>query len=408
MNHLILVLNCGSSSIKFALYESDANGVPRQKVWGGKVNGITGQNPTCDTSRTPKAPLQLDPAKPYHAALEHIRNLVVQEQGERRLSAVAHRVVHGGSKYFAQVVLTDEILADLRTYIPLAPLHQPFALEAIDALLEMYPRLPQVACFDTGFHHTLPMVEKILPINWDHWEQGVRRYGFHGLSYDYMSFALPERHGDLARGRTIVGHIGSGASLCAMLNLESVGTTLGFSALDGLMMGTRSGALDPGAVLYMMEIEKLTLEEAGRVLYHDSGLKGISGVSDDTQVLLPLEAENERVRIALALYVRRIAKEIAALATVTKGIDLLVFTAGVGENNAIIRQRVCEELGWLGARLDASANAANSPVISAPDSAFTIGVEPTNEEWVAAQRTYELVQLQSRPTPRRVPASVEA
>ena len=205
-----------------------------------------------------------------------------------------------------------------------------------------------------------------------------------------------------------MAHIGSGASLCAMLNLESVGTTLGFSALDGLMMGTRSGALDPGAVLYMMEIEKLTLEEAGRVLYHDSGLKGISGVSDDTQVLLPLEAENERVRIALALYVRRIAKEIAALATVTKGIDLLVFTAGVGENNAIIRQRVCEELGWLGARLDASANAANSPVISAPDSAFTIGVEPTNEEWVAAQRTYELVQLQSRPTPRRVPASVEA
>ena len=174
------------------------------------------------------------------------------------------------------------------------------------------------------------------------------------------------------------------------------------------MMGTRSGALDPGAVLYMMEIEKLTLEEAGRVLYHDSGLKGISGVSDDTQVLLPLEAENERVRIALALYVRRIAKEIAALATVTKGIDLLVFTAGVGENNAIIRQRVCEELGWLGAKLDASANTANSPVISAPDSAFTIGVEPTNEEWVAAQRTYELVQLQSRPTPRRVPASVEA
>ena len=408
MNHLILVLNCGSSSIKFALYETDAHGVPRQKIWGGKVNGITGQNPTCDTSRTPKTALALDPVKPYHAALEHIRNLVVEEQGERRLSAVAHRVVHGGAKYFAPVVITPEVLADLRTYIPLAPLHQPFALEAIDALLEMYPRLPQVACFDTGFHHTLPMVEKILPLNWDHWEQGVRRYGFHGLSYDYMSFALPERHGNLARGRTIVAHIGSGASLCAMLNLQSVGTTLGFSALDGLMMGTRCGALDPGAVLYLMEIEKLTLEEAGHVLYHDSGLKGISGVSDDTQVLLPLEAENERVRIALALYVRRIAREIASLATVTQGIDLLVFTAGVGENNAVIRQRVCEELGWLGAKLDDAANAANSPIISSADSAFTIGVEPTNEEWVAAQRTYELVELQTRPAPKRIQATAEA
>ena len=390
---VILALNCGSSSIKFAVFDASTQPLPRTPLWGGKVQGIGGPAPDFGETGTAPFAIELDPAHPYRAALGLIRERVLARLDGRRVVAIAHRVVHGGSKYFEPVVLTPEVVADLHSYIPLAPLHQPFALEAIAALLEMYPRMPQVACFDTGFHHTLPVVEKILPLNWAAWERGLCRYGFHGLSYDYLSRALPERHGELASGKVVAAHIGSGASLCAMQNLQSVATTLGFSALDGLMMGSRCGALDPGAVIYLMEIEKLSLEQVGHMLYHESGLRGISGVSDDTQVLLPLEDSNEQVRIALQLYVRRMSKEIAAMATAMNGIDMLVFTAGVGENNPVIRQRVCEELAWLGARLDPVANQQNAAIISAPDSAFTMAIEPTNEEWVAAQHAWELIGL---------------
>ena len=288
MSDLILVLNCGSSSIKFALFDADAQPLPRQPLWNGKVDGITGPAPTFGETGVTPGPVTLDAAHPYHAALQHIRSRVLARtaQGGHRIAAVAHRVVHGGAKYADPVRVNASVLEDLRGYIPLAPLHQPFALEAIGALLQHLPDLPQVACFDTAFHHTLPDVEKMLPLSWDAWERGLRRYGFHGLSYEFMSLALAERHGDAARGRTIVAHLGSGASLCAMQGLQSVATTMGFSALDGLMMGTRCGALDPGAVLYLMEIEKLSLHDVGQLLYHQSGLLGLSGVSSDPRVLL--------------------------------------------------------------------------------------------------------------------------
>ena len=310
MSDLVLVLNCGSSSIKFALFDAGVQPLPRQPLWNGKVDGISGPAPTFGETGVAPGPLALDAARPYNAALQHIRARVLArtEQGGHRIAAVVHRVVHGGAKYSDPVRVDASVLADLKTYIPLAPLHQPFALEAIAALLENLPGLPQVACFDTAFHHTLPEVEKMLPLSWDAWERGLRRYGFHGLSYEFMSLALPERHGDAARGRTIVAHLGSGASLCAMQDLRSVATTMGFSSLDGLMMGTRCGALDPGAVLYLMEIEKLSLEQVGQLLYHQSGLLGISGVSSDPRVLLGEEAGNARVEAALALYVRRIVR----------------------------------------------------------------------------------------------------
>ena len=318
----------------------------------------------------------------------HIRERVTVRLAGRRLVGVAHRVVHGGSKYFEPVRVDGQVLADLRSYIPLAPLHQPFALEAIEALFESNPELPQVACFDTAFHHTMPKVEQMLALPYAAWERGLRRYGFHGLSYRYMSVALAERYGDRARGRTIVAHLGSGASLCAMQGLRSVATTMGFSALDGLMMGTRCGALDPGAVIYLMEIEKLSLEQVGRVLYHESGLLGVSGVSSDPRELLPREADDERVQAALALYVRRIVREIGALTAVLGGLDLLVFTAGIGEHNAVIRERVCTGLEYLGLRLDRAANAAavaaDAPLLSTPDSSVLVAVERTNEEWIAA------------------------
>lgn len=389
MTPLILVLNCGSSSIKFALFDAAAVPLPRKPLWNGKVQGIGG--PTPDFGETGVAPftISLDPAQPYRAALTLILQRVRARLDGRRLAVVAHRVVHGGSRYFQPTRIDAGVLADLTSYVPLAPLHQPFALEAIEILLRESPELPQVACFDTGFHHTMPTVEQILPLPWDAWQRGLRRYGFHGLSYAFMATALAERHGEAARGRSIVAHLGSGASLCAMNKLESVATTMGFSALDGLMMGTRTGALDPGALLYLMEIEKLSLEEVGHLLYHRSGLLGVSGVSSEPRVIVQHEADDgepgERARLALALYVRRIVREIGALAAVLGGLELLVFTAGVGEHNAFVRERVCRDLAFLGVALDEGRNAAHAPVISADGSRVIVGVEPTNEEWIAAR-----------------------
>ncbi|MDX4951830.1 acetate/propionate family kinase [Delftia acidovorans] len=389
---LVVVLNCGSSSIKFAVFDGAQRPLPRKPLWNGKVQGIGGPAPDFGESGVPPFAIALDAAHPYRAALQLIRERITARLAQldgARVAAVAHRVVHGGSRYFEPVRVDAGVLADLKAFIPLAPLHQPFALEAMDILLRERPELVQVACFDTAFHHTLPKVEQLLPLPHAAWERGLRRYGFHGLSYEYMATALPERHGDLARGRTLVAHLGSGASLCAMQGLQSVATTMGFSALDGLMMGTRTGALDPGAVIYLMEIEKLSLQEVGRILYHESGLLGVSGTSSEPRVLLPLEsgddAQAERARDALALYVRRIVREIGALVAVLGGLDLLVFTAGVGEHSAEIRRRVCEGLGFLGLRLDTEANARDAAVISATGSAVTVGVEPTNEEWVAAR-----------------------
>ena len=386
MSDLILVLNCGSSSIKFALFDASATPLPRKAVWNGKVDGITGASPTFGETGVVPGPVALDAQHPYRAALRYIHERVQVRlaPGGHRLVAVAHRVVHGGATYFNPVRVDAAVLDELRGLIPLAPLHQPFALEAIATLLETDPHLPQVACFDTAFHRTLPDVEKMLPLSWDAWERGLRRYGFHGLSYEYLSIALAERYGDRARGRTIVAHLGSGASLCAMQGLQSVATTMGFSALDGLMMGTRCGALDPGAVLYLMEIEKRSLEQVGHLLYHESGLLGISGVSSDPRELLQHEADNPRVQAALALYVRRIVREVGALAAVLGGLDMLVFTAGIGEHNAVIRERVCAGLAYLGVAMEGGANAQHADVISSDDSRVAVLVERTNEEWVAA------------------------
>ena len=393
MSDLVLVLNCGSSSIKFALFDTGVQPLPRKPLWNGKVDGITGPAPTFGETGVTPGPVTLDAAHPYRAALEHIRARILERmaRGGHHIRAVVHRVVHGGAKYFNPVRVDADVLANLRNYIPLAPLHQPFALDAIAALLHNMPDRPQVACLDTAFHHTLPQVEKILPLSWDAWERGLRRYGFHGLSYEYMSLALAERHGNAAHGRTIVAHLGSGASLCAMQGLQSVATSMGFSALDGLMMGTRCGALDPGALLYLMEIEKLSLQEVGQLLYHGSGLLGLSGVSSDPRVLLYEEVDNVRVQAALSLYVRRIVREIGALVAVLGGLDMLVFTAGIGEHNAVLRQRVCNQLEWLGVQVDATRNARHEAVISSAASTVTVGVERTNEEWIAAWHAARLL-----------------
>ncbi len=381
----ILVLNCGSSSIKFALFDTAAGPAPRNPSWSGKVQGIGCQSQELhETGRAPLA-VRLDPGHPYRDAVEIILQRVHALLGHGRLLAVVHRVVHGGGKYSAPIRIDADVLADLRNYTPLAPLHQPFALEAIDILLGKYPGLPQMACFDTAFHSTVPQVEQMLPLPYAAWERGLRRYGFHGLSYEYLTVALAEQYGEHARGRVIAAHLGSGASLCAMRALRSVATTMGFSALDGLMMGTRPGSLDPGAVIYLMEIEKLSLEEVSHILYCESGLKGVSGVSPDPRELLPREADEPRARLALDMYVRRIVREIGALTSVLGGLDMLVFTAGVGEHNATIRERVCADLAWLGVELDPQANAASRKTLSSMSSSVLVVMEPTNEEWIAAR-----------------------
>ena len=376
MSKPILVLNCGSSSIKFALFDASEQPLPRKALWSGSVEGI-GKD------------------KPYHAALQEVRASVVRQTGGQPPAAIVHRVVHGGAKYAAPVRVDAAVLADLKRYIPLAPLHQPFALEAIEVLLAELPRISQVACFDTAFHRTLPPVEQMLPLPHALRERGVRRYGFHGLSYEYLSVSLPERHGAAARGRTIVAHLGSGASLCAMHGLHSVATTMGFSALDGLMMGTRCGALDPGVLLYLLEVEKLSLGDLTQLLYRQSGLLGASGLSSSPQVLLAAEATNPDARAALELWVRRIVREIGALTAVLGGVDMLAFTAGIGEHSAVLRERICAALGWLGLELDAKANAANAATISRTASRVLVTVEPTNEEWIAASHAVHVLSAET-------------
>ena len=389
----VLVLNAGSSSLKFALFEVGEGEPALQARWRGKIDGIGSTSPiwTDDVDAAPVA-LVLDSERPFRAALEEIRQRIPLHVKEGTLRAVAHRVVHGGSRYFAPTRVDQSVLDELRRLIPLAPLHQPSTLEGIESFFGSHADVPQIACFDTGFHHDMPLVEQLLPLPYDAWERGLRRYGFHGLSYEYQSIALARRHGDLARGRTLVAHIGSGASLCAMRDLRSVATTMGFSALDGLMMGTRCGSLDPGVVLSLLETGRFTPARLGQLLYKESGLLGVSGESSDPRVLLAIEDTNPRARIALELYVHRIVREIGALAAVLGGLDLLVFTAGIGEHNAIIRERICNALGLFNLRLDAAANSAHASVISSADSASVVAVEPTNEEWVAALRATELLR----------------
>lgn len=391
----ILVLNCGSSSMKFAVFDADAKPLPYTPLHNGAVRGIGDPNPTfCEPGATPQR-IALSPEHPHTDALALIRTRLDTHLAGSRIVAVAHRVVHGGGKYFKSTIVTHDLIADLRALIPLAPLHEPFPLKAMSLLLKQQPDVTQVACFDTAFHSTLPKVEQVLPLPYSIWKRGVRRYGFHGLSYDYMGDALPKRLGRIALGKTIVAHLGSGASLCAMQDLKSVATTMGFSALDGLMMGTRPGSIDPGALLYLIETEKLSPEDVGRMLYHESGLLGVSGISAEPHIVLQQEQEpgetGERARIALGLYIHRIVREIGALTAVLGGLDLLVFTAGVGEHNAFVRERVCHRLAYLGLEIDPGLNAADAAIISAGDSRVRVAVEPTNEEWVAARDTQTLM-----------------
>ncbi|MCA8276216.1 acetate/propionate family kinase [Burkholderia sp. AU30280] len=382
----LLAVNAGSSSVKFAVFAYPPHGDPARRPLHEGEAAATGNGVSIRFDAAPGGTLPLHAGDPFRAVLAQIAMWIRVQLPHVALGAIAHRVVHGGARYADPIVVDDAVLDALRTLTPLAPLHQPHSLDAIDVLRDAFPDVPQVAVFDTAFHRTLPRAEQLLPLPHAWFDQGVRRYGFHGLSYEYLAIALDERFGARAHGRVIAAHLGSGASLCAMRDCRSVATTMGFSALDGLMMSTRCGTLDPGVVLHLLEIGKLSGDALGHLLYHESGLKGVSGASGDPRVLLACEAAGDALAgDALTLYVHRIVREAGALIALLGGLDMLVFTAGIGEHSAVLRERICASLGWLGVDIDARANADHAQVVSSASSAVTVVVEPTNEAWIAAR-----------------------
>jgi acetate kinase len=391
MADAIAVVNAGSSSIKFSLF-AEADGGLELKA-RGQVEGIY-TAPHFIAKNSAGALLAEkswgDGAKLGHdGALDHLVGFVRGEFGQLRLAGVGHRVVHGGTDHAQPVRVDAKILSALEKYVPLAPLHQPHNLSPIRLLLEGRPELVQVACFDTAFHRAQPPVAQLFALPKWLTERGVRRYGFHGLSYEYIAQALPQYDAAAARGKAIVMHLGNGASMCAMGGGRSVASTMGFTAVDGLPMGTRCGNLDPGVMLYLMDELKMDSRAIEKLVYQQSGLLGVSGISSDMRTL---EASGEPdAKIAIELFAYRIGRELGSLAAALGGVDAIVFTAGVGENSRSLRERVCKDAAWLGIELDKSANQANSPRISTPSSRVAAWVIPTNEELMIARHTQALL-----------------
>ncbi|HEU0220608.1 MAG TPA: acetate/propionate family kinase [Paracoccaceae bacterium] len=386
MTAAILVLNAGSSSLKFGLYERGSLAM----LCRGGVGGI-GEGP--DFAAAGRRAGDLGTGEPEGSDHEAITRWLLGRIRARlpdlEVAAAGHRVVHGGTRFGAPVRLDAEAMAALEALTPLAPGHQPFNLVGIRAVAAFWPDLPQVACFDTGFHRTQPRLAQLFALPRAFAEEGILRYGFHGLSYEYVARLLPELAGEPAEGRVIVAHLGHGASLCAMQGRRSVATTMGFTALDGLMMGTRSGSLDPGLVLHLLRHRGLGADELEDVLYNRSGLLGISGISGDARAL---EASADpRAAEALELFAYRAAREAGSLVAALGGLDLLVFTAGIGEHSARIRRAICGWLGFVGIELDEEANEAHARRISAPGSAVTVMVVPTDEEIIIAEHTRALL-----------------
>jgi acetate kinase len=329
--------------------------------------------------------------KDGRTAIDALASWLRSKFGAAHLCGVGHRVVHGGAKYDRPVLVTRDVLVDLYELIPLAPLHQPYNLAAIERIAERMPDVPQIACFDTSFHSSQSAVAKLIAFPKDLRKSGLQRYGFHGLSYEYIASVLPEVAPEIAGGRVIVAHLGSGASMCAMKAGVSVDSTLGFTALDGLCMGTRPGALDPGVILYLFQNLGMSAKEVETLLYKKSGLLGISGISNDMRELL--SSDQPDARLALDYFVYRAAKEIGSLTAVLGGLDGLVFTAGIGENSPEIRKRICEACSWLGLELDPEANTGRRPRVSSSRSKVSVWVIPTNEELMIARHTGALLGL---------------
>ncbi len=390
----ILILNSGSSSIKFALYDGDNEQLPL--LGRGRIEGIGG------ATRLRAFDKQGQPLvdRPLSDTLDHAQAMVElvawgrEREAASDIAAVGHRVVHGGTRFDGPVRVDAEVLTELQALSPLAPLHQPANLAGIRTLRALEPALPQIACFDTAFHRTLPELAQRFALPRKYHDAGIRRYGFHGLSYEYIAGALSELASpDIAGGRVIVAHLGNGASMCALKAGHSVDTTMGFTALDGLPMGTRCGSLDPGVVLYLQDELGMDTENVANLLYYRCGLSGVSGISNDMRELLA--STQPSAREAVDLFVYRINRELGALVATLGGLDALVFTGGIGEHAAPVRAQVCESAAWTGVRLDAAANDCHASRISTMDSAVSAWVIPTDEELMIARQTSRLLDCGS-------------
>ena len=396
MDDYALVLNAGSSSLKFRVFTR-----PAEERWRvashGQIEGI-GTSPRLSVKGAEGERLadeKLDSGiRDGRAAIDALAAWLRSKYGGSRVLGVGHRVVHGGARFTGPTIVTREIVSELQKLVPLAPLHQPHNLAAIEAVFERLPDVPQVACFDTSFHRTHSPVADLIPLPQDLRKAGLQRYGFHGLSYEYIASVLPDVSPEIARGRVVVAHLGSGASLCALNEGKSMDTTMGFTAVDGLCMGTRPGAIDPGVILFLFQSLGLSPRDVETILYKKSGLLAISGISNDMRDLLD-RTEPEAV-LAVDYFVYRAAREIAAMAASVGGIDGLVFTAGIGENSPEIRRRICEASAWLGIELDPEANARRGPRISTAQSRVSAWVIPTNEELMIARHTGWLLGLANR------------
>ncbi|KAF0135373.1 MAG: ackA [Methylocystaceae bacterium] len=390
MTDRVVTLNAGSSSVKFALFAADADW-PRLIV-SGAVEGL-GAKPRFRAAvvNGDASDSRLADKLTHKQAIAAIFEWLEEAYPVVAVSAIGHRVVHGGLRFAAPIIVDAETIAELRELIPLAPLHQPHNLAGIEGAKEAFPHVPQVACFDTAFHRGHAFVDDAYALPYSYYERGLRRFGFHGLSYEYISRRLRMIDPIHAEGGVIVAHLGNGASLCAMKGGRSIAASMGFSALEGLPMGTRCGQIDPGLLLYLLRSEGMTPEELSHLLYERSGLLGLSGVSHDMRTL---EASEEpRAQAAIAYFIHRIKMEIAALAAAIGGFDALVFTAGIGEHSPRVRAGVVEGLGWLGLTLDSAANSRNDLVISTPQSHIPVFVTPTDEESMIARHTIETAGL---------------
>jgi len=393
--HVILCVNSGSSSLKFALY--CLGELEETRIAQGAVEGIglpAGQLWMRDKANDVLVDIRRDFAE--HAAAAQAVSEAAKNFGFPRPAAAGHRVVHGGPHHSGAERVNASLLRELRELIPFAPLHLPSAIQGIDAVAARFPGLAQVACFDTAFHRRMPEVAQRLPLSHDLWDEGVRRYGFHGLSYEYIVFTLGAR----AQGRLVIAHLGNGASLAAVLDGQPLDTTMSFTPTGGLMMGTRSGDLDPGVLLHLMREKSFDHDRLDDAVNGQAGLLGVSGISPDMKILLEQKEREPRAAQAVELFCYQLRKHIGAMTAVLGGLDTLVFTGGIGEHAATVRWDVCCELAYLGIRLDAERNAAHAEIISAPGSTCTVRIIPTNEDLMIARQTRAL--LFSMPAPALV------
>ncbi len=392
MTDVILTLNAGSSSVKFAIY-ADTN-VKSPALVSGKVISL-GDTPQFLATGVNDRPLAQSNTVKFNKTTSHeevvlrLFDWFEHKSQAYNITGVGHRVVHGGRFYTKPSLITARVISQLKTLIPLAPLHQPHNLSAVETVSKLAPKLPQVACFDTSYHHTQSFLSQLFALPREWYDKDIMRYGFHGISYQYIASTLPRYLGDLAEGRVIVAHLGNGASMCAMQKRQSIATSMGFSTLDGLMMGQRCGSLDPGVIIHLVRQHNMNIEEIEHMLYQDSGLLGVSGISNNMQVLQ--KSGHPHAKQAIELFCYKAARELSALVSTINGIDAIVFTAGIGENSAQVRQQICDRLNWLGVALDNSANAVHKSVISCPNSSVKVLIIPTNEELIIAQETQSLI-----------------